>query len=214
MLRKVTTFFMVFVASLFFTGSTYTSTSPTGKITFETSSIIPIVPELPATLNPVKIPQEIITDQVQCLSKNIYFEAATQSTAGKLAVAFVTKNRVDSERFPNTFCEVIYEGLHWASGHPKRDRCQFSWYCDGMGDNPRNGRAWESSQSIAKWFYDHQDRLMDITDGATHYHADWMEKYPKWAHKYRKNVRIDDHIFYKHSYRNKKKTNELTLARL
>ena len=214
MLRKVTTFFMVFVASLFFTGSTYTSTSPTGKITFETSSIIPIVPELPATLNPVKIPQEIITDQVQCLSKNIYFEAATQSTAGKLAVAFVTKNRVDSERFPNTFCEVIYEGLHWASGHPKRDRCQFSWYCDGMGDNPRLGRAWESSQSIAKWFYDHQDRLMDITDGATHYHADWMQKYPKWANKYRKNVRIDDHIFYKHSYKNKKKRNELTLAKL
>jgi phenylalanyl-tRNA synthetase beta chain len=94
MLRKVITFFMVFVASLFFTGSTYTSTSSTGKITFETSSIVPIVPELPATLNPVNIQQEIITDQVQCLSKNIYFEAATQSTAGKLAVAFVTKNRV------------------------------------------------------------------------------------------------------------------------
>ena len=212
MLRKVTTFFMVFVASLFFAGSTHTS--PTGKITFETSSIIPIVPELPATLNPVNIQQVIITDQVQCLSKNIYFEAATQSTAGKLAVAFVTKNRVDSERFPNTFCEVIYEGLHWASGHPKRDRCQFSWYCDGRDDVPRNGRSWESSQSIAKWFYDHQDRLMDITDGATHYHADWMEKYPKWAYKYRKNVRIDDHIFYKHRYKNKKKTNELTLARL
>ena len=214
MLRKVTTFFMVFVASLFFAGSTHTS--PTGKITFETSSIIPIVPELPATLNPVNIQQVIITDQVQCLSKNIYFEAATQSTAGKLAVAFVTKNRVDSERFPNTFCEVIYEGLHWTSGHPKRDRCQFSWYCDGMGDNPRNGRAWESSQSIALWFYQNKDRIIDITDGATHYHADWMKKYPKWAKQYKQNVRIDDHIFYENQRLRSRKTNtsELTLARL
>ena len=212
MLRKVVTFFMVFVASLFFAGGTHTS--PTGEITFETSSSIPIVPELPATLNPVKFQEKRIADQVQCLSKNIYFEAATQSTAGKLAVAFVTKNRVDSERFPNTFCDVIYEGPHYASGHPKRDRCQFSWYCDGMGDEPREGWGWKSSQSVAKWFYDHKDRLMDITDGATHYHADWMEKYPKWANKYRKNVRIDDHIFYKHSYRSKKKTNEITLARL
>ena len=152
--------------------------------------------------------------EIECMAKNIYFEAAVESTAGQLAVAQVTLNRVKSKHYPNTVCEVVYEGPKDANGFPKRDRCQFSWYCDGMGDNPRAGRGWSSSQSIAKWFYDHQDRLMDITDGATHYHADWMEKYPKWAHKYRKNVRIDDHIFYKHSYRNKKKTNELTLARL
>jgi spore germination cell wall hydrolase CwlJ-like protein len=214
MLKKVVTFFMVFVASLFFAGSTHTS--PTGKITFETSSTLPIVPELPATLNPVKFQEKKIADQVECLSKNIYFEAATQSTAGKLAVAFVTKNRVDSHAFPNTFCEVIYEGIHWASGHPKRDRCQFSWYCDGRDDVPRNGRSWESSQSIALWFYQNKDVIIDITDGATHYHADWMQKYPKWAKQYRQNVRIDDHIFYENRrLRSRKtKTSELTLARL
>ena len=139
-------------------------------------------------------------EQITCLAKNIYFEAATQSTAGKLAVAFVTKNRVDSTHFPSTFCDVIYEGPHYASGHPKRDRCQFSWYCDGMGDNPREGYGWRNSQSVAKWFYDHKDRLMDITDGATHYHANWMQKFPKWSKKYKKNVTIDDHIFYKRSY--------------
>ena len=212
MLKKVYAFFMVIVASLILTG---TIQAPLGKQSTKIPSIIqPISKTLPITLNPNLLTEKIIKDQVQCLAKNIYFEAATQSTAGKLAVAFVTKNRVDSERFPNTFCEVIYEGPHYASGHPKRDRCQFSWYCDGMGDNPRAGRGWNSSQSIAKWFYDHKDRLMDITDGATHYHADWMEKYPHWANKYRKNVRIDDHIFYKHSYRSKKKTNEITLARL
>ena len=151
--------------------------------------------EHPKTITPLLDPI-----QLDCMAKNIYFEAATQSTAGKLAVAFVTKNRVDSTHFPSTFCDVIYEGPHYASGHPKRDRCQFSWYCDGMGDNPREGYGWRNSQSVAKWFYDHKDRLMDITDGATHYHANWMEKFPKWSKKYKKNVTIDDHIFYKRSY--------------
>ena len=212
MLKKVYAFFMVIVASLILTG---TIQAPLGKQNISIPSVIqPISKTLPITLNPNLLTEKITKDQVQCLAKNIYFEAATQSTAGKLAVAFVTKNRVDSERFPNTFCDVIYEGPHYASGHPKRDRCQFSWYCDGMRDEPKEGWGWKSSQSVAKWFYDHKDRLMDITDGATHYHADWMEKYPKWSHKYRKNVRIDDHIFYKHSYKTKKKTNEITLARL
>ena len=151
--------------------------------------------EHPKTITPLLDPI-----QLDCMAKNIYFEAATQSTAGKLAVAFVTKNRVDSNHFPSTFCDVIYEGPHYASGHPKRDRCQFSWYCDGMGDNPREGYGWRNSQSVAKWFYDHKDRLMDITDGATHYHANWMQKFPKWSKKYKKNVTIDDHIFYKRSY--------------
>ena len=69
--------------------------------------------------------------EIECMAKNIYFEAAIESTAGQLAVAQVTLNRVKSKHYPNTVCEVVYEGPHHASGHPKRDRCQFSWYCDG-----------------------------------------------------------------------------------
>lgn len=182
---------------------------PLGKSSANAYRVIPQLPSV-STISIVKTQPtnqpkiDLIVqneEQVTCLAKNIYFEAATQSTAGKLAVAFVTKNRVDSQHFPNSFCDVIYEGLHWASGHPKRDRCQFSWYCDGMGDVPREGNGWRNSQSIAKWFYDHKDRLMDITDGATHYHANWMLKFPKWSSKYKKNVTIDDHIFYKRSYK-------------
>ena len=201
MLKKVYAFLMVIVASLLISGGT-------GVTTLGKSSTQEIIPQLPSVslvkTQSIKNPNlDLIVqnqEQITCLAKNIYFEAATQSTAGKLAVAFVTKNRVDSTHFPSTFCDVIYEGPHYASGHPKRDRCQFSWYCDGMGDNPREGYGWRNSQSVAKWFYDHKDRLMDITDGATHYHANWMEKFPKWSKKYKKNVTIDDHIFYKRSY--------------
>ena len=99
----------------------------------------------------------IITEyqkQVTCMAKNIFYEAAIESTAGKLAVAHVTLNRVDSKWFPNTVCEVVYDGLHYthSSGKkmPVRDRCQFSWYCDGKGDDPREGsRLWEDSQEVA-----------------------------------------------------------------
>ena len=66
--------------------------------------------------------------QISCLQKNVYFEAAVESTAGKLAVAHVTYNRVKNKYFPDNFCDVVYQGRHYASGHPKKNQCQFSWY--------------------------------------------------------------------------------------
>ena len=75
-----------------------------------------------------------------------------------------------------------------------RDR--FSWYCDGKGDEPRPTKAWRDSQDIAEYVI-RTPSLIDITDGATHYHADWMKKFPKWAYQKKKLVKIDTHIFYK-----------------
>ena len=139
--------------------------------------------------------------QVICMAKNIFFEAAIESTAGKLAVAHVTLNRVDSRLYPNTVCEVVYEGPHYtgANGtqYPVRDRCQFSWYCDGKGDDPREGsRLWEDSQELAKYVLLRQEELPDITDGALHYHANYINS-PKWAKKKKITTKIDTHIFYR-----------------
>ena len=142
---------------------------------------------------------QIIVDpeQHECLSLNIYFEAAIESTAGKLAVAQVTLNRVNSKTYPNTICSVVKEGSHYASGHPKRDMCQFSWYCDGKHDNPRETPAWRDSQKIAKYVLT-TPNLIDITDGATHYHADYIEN-PRWAIARHRTTQIDTHIFYNKS---------------
>ena len=38
---------------------------------------------------------------------------------------------------------------------------------------------------------------MDPTGGALYYHADWMEKYPRWASRFEKTVHILNHIFYR-----------------
>jgi len=140
----------------------------------------------------------------ECLAKNIYFEAGVESTAGKLAVANVTINRAANKNYPNTICGVVQEGIHYYNAQknehfPVRDRCQFSWYCDGLLDEPREGKTWESAQELAEIVLEnHYDKaLIDITDGATHYHANWMEKYPKWSKQKKVMASIDRHIFYK-----------------
>jgi spore germination cell wall hydrolase CwlJ-like protein len=141
---------------------------------------------------------------VDCLAKNIYFEAGVESTAGKLAVANVTINRKLNKSYPNTICGVVQEGIHYYSAKlndhvPVRDRCQFSWYCDGRLDIPNEGRTWNSAQALAVKVLDshYEDKLIDITDGATHYHANWMETYPTWSKQKKIMASIDRHIFYR-----------------
>jgi spore germination cell wall hydrolase CwlJ-like protein len=126
-----------------------------------------------------------------------------ESTAGKLAVANVTLNRTLGANYPNSICGVVHEGIHRYNEKmdehvPVRDRCQFSWYCDGRLDEPREGRTWRSAQDLAKKVLVnyHDNALIDITDGATHYHANWMEKYPSWSKKKKIMASIDRHIFY------------------
>ena len=148
--------------------------------------------------------QMVNPEELECMTKNIYFEAAVESTAGKLAVAQVTMNRVRSQHYPNTVCKVITQGIHYKNGFPVRDRCQFSWYCDGKHDEPpTRGSMWKESQEVAKYILTTPD-LIDITDGATHYHADYISS-PKWANPRRKTVEIDTHIFYNKSRKTKKK---------
>ena len=123
-----------------------------------------------------------------------------ESTAGQLAVAQVTLNRVKSKNYPNSVCEVVYEGLHYTNSKgkqfPVRDRCQFSWYCDGKDDEVKNkGKLWKSAQDLAKYVLKRQTDLIDITDGATHYHATYIDA-PRWAYQKRKKMTIDQHIFY------------------
>ena len=151
----------------------------------------------------IVINKSLVVDDkaVTCMAKNIFFEAAIESTAGKLAVAHVTLNRVDSKQFPNSVCEVVYEGPHYTASngtqYPVRDRCQFSWYCDGKGDDPREGsRLWEDAQELAKYVLLRQEELPDITDGALHYHASYIDA-PKWAKKTKITTNIDTHIFYR-----------------
>ena len=142
-------------------------------------------------------------DQIECLAMNVYHEARNESLSGKIAVILVTMNRVADKRFPNTICGVVKQGKHWFSAKrnnwfPYKNRCQFSWYCDGRSDKPENKKAWIYSQALAEYFLKRSMLFIDFTEGATHYHAGYINL-PRWAkNKYFiKTVTIDTHLFYR-----------------
>lgn len=132
-----------------------------------------------------------------CLAKNIYFEAGNQPMIGKVAVSHVVLNRVDSSLYPDTICDVVYQAqwrVNWKGEEvPVRHRCQFSWFCDGKSDVPLDSATWLSSMHIARDVI--QLKYGDITEGSTHYHADFV--YPYWADSLNETVVINNHIFYK-----------------
>ena len=137
-----------------------------------------------------KVEQEkFIAQELQCLALNIYFETRAVSMADAMAVSDVVQNRVESHRYPDTVCDVIYDG-----GETKRHKCQFSWYCDGKADTPKNSEAWERSRKFARDFYVH-GMYRGITEGSTHYHASYVKPY--WAPTLDRVTRIGSHIFYR-----------------
>ena len=130
----------------------------------------------------------------ECLAENIYFEARNQGFAGWVAVAQVTLNRVKDTRFPNTICEVVKQGLTYESGFPIRDKCQFSWYCDGIPDEIHQKQLYSKILAFSEMMLA-KENVLDITDGATHYHADYVK--PDWAKTKTRTTEIGDHIFYR-----------------
>ena len=135
-----------------------------------------------------------------CLALNTYHEAKNQSMIGQIATAQVVMNRVADDRYPNTVCEVVKQGPHrpsWENPgkeYPVKHRCQFSWYCDGKSDIPKNEKAWKKAQDYAYLVLYNRINL-DVTEGATHYHATYVR--PAWAKTKTRTTRIEKHIFYR-----------------
>jgi spore germination cell wall hydrolase CwlJ-like protein len=129
-----------------------------------------------------------------CMALNIYYEARGSSFADQVAVADVVLNRVQDTRYPNTVCSVVRQGKKNADGSMKRNACQFSWYCDGKSDWPRDTDAWVSAQTTA-WRIIKFKEFRGITEGATHYHADYVN--PRWARTLTLTGTIGVHKFYR-----------------
>ena len=61
------------------------------------------------------------------------------------------------------------------SYHPVKHRCQFSWYCDGKPDKPKNIKQYDDGFLIfALMIVQGKIKLLDITDSALWYHADYV----------------------------------------
>lgn len=151
----------------------------------------------PPTIQPVTA--EYSDEEVSCLAHNIYFESRNESTAGQLAVADVTLNRLFSEKYPNTICDVIMDGPHYTNWRgieiPVRDRCQFSWYCDGKNDTVTDTEKYVEIYLLASDYLNGNYNRVDLTDGAMYYHANYVN--PSWAKTMTVTATIDNHIFYR-----------------
>ena len=132
--------------------------------------------------------------EMWCLAQNVYYEARGSNRADRVAVADVVLNRVQHTYYPNTICKVVHQGKQYANGQMVRNRCQFSWYCDGKSDWPKDMDAWIEAQQIAYNMIVFQDGR-GLTEGSTHYHADYVA--PSWAKDFHLVGRIGVHIFYR-----------------
>jgi N-acetylmuramoyl-L-alanine amidase len=127
---------------------------------------------------------------LDCLARNVYYEARGESSAGQYAVAEVTMNRRASKHYPKTVCEVVYQ-KNW---DPLRKRYvgAFSWTEFDVLDAPR-GEAWRRATQIAEDVY--YQRRPATMHGALHFHATYIE--PDWSKERPRVARIGKHVFYR-----------------
>ncbi len=139
--------------------------------------------------NPIPVNARAASE-VKCLATAIYFEARGEAEKGQIAVAQVVLNRLKNPAYPKTICDVVYQNKN------KRNRCQFSFACDGITDRIADKNSWSSSQVLARRVLNDERNLFLADVGAsTHYHATYVK--PRWAKSMKKMQKIGRHVFYK-----------------
>ena len=129
------------------------------------------------------------TKQLECLTRNIYWEAASEPFEGKVAVAQVTMNRVANGKFGSGVCGVVYQ----KNVFYEKVVCQFSWACETNHKiKPIYPKNWAESEEVAKKVLLENFRLPGLTQ-AMYYHATYVN--PGW--RLQRVTQIGQHIFYK-----------------
>ena len=141
------------------------------------------LPLLLLTLSPLLLGATFPTTEVDCLTANIYHEARGESIHGQWLVAYVTRNRVNSAHYPDTYCSVV------------KQPAQFSWW-HGKALYPSDKKAWEVARQIAEHFILNDPiSRHDASLGALYYHT--IKVHPKWANTKTYIGRVGKHLAYK-----------------
>jgi len=129
------------------------------------------------------------TRDLECLTRNIYWEASSEPFESKTGVAQVTINRMNSGKFPNSVCGVVYQKNIFY----EKVVCQFSWFCENnYKTRPVDAVAWKESEEVAKKVLLENFRLASLRD-ALFYHATTIS--PGWRKE--KLATLGNHIFYR-----------------
>jgi spore germination cell wall hydrolase CwlJ-like protein len=128
------------------------------------------------------------TKELDCLTRNIYWEAANEPFEGKVGVAQVTMNRMESGKFASSVCAVVYQ----KNVFYEKVVCQFSWFCEsGHTAKTIHKPLWNESEEVAKKVLLENFRLPSLKN-ALYFHAEHVS--PSWGKP--KIEKIGRHIFY------------------
>ena len=166
--------------------------------------------------------QSIDKHDLDCLARNIYYEAGLESEEGKVAVGLVTINRSNDEKYPHTICGVVNQktvfsipktvtkirevtsGVVFKTVKKVKETqtvwishtiCQFSWRCENVRKINYNDSRWESSLAVAQELLGGgYNELRDKYADAEYFHEKHI--HPAWASQKHKINRVGGHIFY------------------
>ena len=138
----------------------------------------------------LKLARETERKNLECLAKNVYYEARGEPPEGQYAVAEVTMNRRASRHYPATVCAVVHE-KRWDAIR-ERYVGAFSWTEFYAVPEPA-GEAWAFAQKVAADVY--HGRAPPRVEGATYYHATYIK--PSWARTQKRVAQIGRHVFYR-----------------
>lgn len=99
------------------------------------------------------------TQEVECLTEAIYFEARGENMEGYQAVAETILNRMGDKRYPATACGVAREGV------------QYSYYSDGMPETYAEKDREVLEEIILVASHVLLGYTVDNTIGARHFYA-------------------------------------------
>jgi len=132
-------------------------------------------------------------DDFNCLVEALYHEARSESMLAMLSVANVILTRKESSNYPNTICKVVHQGKYW-KGKPIKDKCHFSYWCDGRPERFTDMAGLIKSINVAEMSL--KGIQVKQTVGSTHYHASYVT--PRWASNphFKSLGQVGTHIFY------------------
>lgn len=157
--------------------------------------------ELPESIEDIQTVSESFVQidprELDCLQRNIYFEAGNQDMKGKEAIALVVFARMNVENtrtFRNDVCGVVYQ----------RKQFSWTWLTNHIPNlyNSRERQAWEDSRIAAEKAL--RGELVDFLGNATHYYSkSVMKRPPYWVTANKRMIyltTIGDHVFYRDSH--------------
>jgi spore germination cell wall hydrolase CwlJ-like protein len=120
-------------------------------------------------------------EEIEALAFVIYHEARGEDLTSQQLVGEVILNRVESENFPDSICEVIYQ------------KGQFSGI--STAKSPSEEAAWQMALVLAENLYNGEADFID--NGATHFlNPKAVDKMPNWTKRFERIGKSGAHVFY------------------